>query len=147
MPAQMTVEQSIQMLDNFAREQFDATKKVTLELHQFCDGQFYPQGDLALQFLASLPKGLKPVADPSSQLAIGTTQGSRHIWSSMAGIKVYCDPADPADTDPTRGDYYVLDRATTLTHPEHGDHTYPAGFIGRCIYQRQFAEELKRMAD
>lgn len=36
---------------------------------------------------------------------------------------------------------------TTITHPEHGNRTLPAGTVWATVYQRQFAEEVRRVED
>ncbi|MGD9634496.1 MAG: hypothetical protein AB7I57_22850 [Pirellulales bacterium] len=120
-----------------------ATVKITIDMLDV--GQFIPQGDVALKRLRTLPKGAVRIKRPSAQIVEGTTTGSRHVWDSLAGIEVY-DPPERMKS-PLVGRIYVLSKERTLTHPEHGHHVYPKGFIGVAIYQRQFAEELRRVVD
>lgn len=81
--------------------------------------------------------------DPVAQLALGTTQGSRHILANVEGVKFYrLKNATPLD-----GPVIKTDMPNSITHPEHGDVVdLPAGcyaFPG----QRQYAKELRRVAD
>lgn len=105
-------------------------------------GQFIPQGDLALKKLKEVPQNARLVKNPSSQVAGGTTQGSRHIWDSMDGINVY-----DIEKNELTGFVYELTKERTLTHPEHAHHTYHAGYIGQIIYQRSASQELRKIAD
>jgi hypothetical protein len=105
-------------------------------------GDTWRQGDLYIELLAEVPAGAVPIAKPSKQLAPGETQGSRHILDSLAGVTMY-RLAEPTVLD---GPIVVLEKTRTLTHPEHGDVVLPPGTYG-VTYQREYAEELRRVAD
>ncbi len=130
---------------NSEAERIDSAKTIRIDDTTLDVGQFVPQGDVALVKLARVPRGAVRVKYPSPQIVDGTTQGSRHVWDSLDGVEVYDPPQ--AEQSPLVGRIYVLKQERTLTHPEHGHHVYPAGFIGVARYQRQFAEELRRVAD
>lgn len=122
----------------------DLARPVKISENMLSVGQMYPQGDVGLQRLAAVPDGAVLVEKPSAQVAEGTTKGARHIWDSMEGITVYRMP----DSDnPLKGDIYCLAKERTLTHPEHADQTYFAGFVGWATFQRTYAEELRRRLD
>lgn len=105
-------------------------------------GDAWAQGDLLLVCLDKLPRGAKPVNKTSRQLAPGTTQGSRHCLDSLDGLTLYTlDDATPLD-----GPVIHAEREFTVEHPEHGDVTLPAGVWG-VVYQRAYAEELRRVQD
>jgi hypothetical protein len=130
---------------NEEAERIDSAKTIRIEPMMLDVGQFVPQGDVALFKLAELPGGAKRIKNPSRQIVEGTTQGSRHTWDSLDGVAVYEPPT--SWRSPLIGKIYVLAEERTLTHPEHGHHVYHEGFIGVARFQRQFAEELKRVVD
>lgn len=105
-------------------------------------GDFWAQGDIALFRLEGVPAGAVPEKDPQPQLAPGTTQGSRHCLESLAGITMF------RHASPTALDGPILDapKGLRVNHPEHGDVTLLPG-VYAVVYQRQFAEELRRVAD
>jgi hypothetical protein len=100
------------------------------------------QGDLYIELLAAVPKGANVIVNPSPQLAPGTTQGSRHILDSLEGVSMYTLDM-PSVLD---GPILALAIERTVTHPEHGDVVLPAGVYG-VTYQKQHADELRRVAD
>lgn len=104
-------------------------------------GDYHRQGDVYIRRLKALPKGLK-TTQAQSQLAPGETQGSRHCLESIDGVKFYA----PADKTPLDGPILQCDGPVTVTHPEHGHVTLPAG-VYSIHYQRQYAEELRRVQD
>ena len=105
-------------------------------------GDAWPQGDVLFVCLDRLPGGAVKIENPQVQLAPGTTQGSRHCLDSLDGITQYRLPSGT----PLDGPILQAERQFTVTHPEHGDVSLPAGYVG-VVYQRQFAEELRRAAD
>jgi hypothetical protein len=105
-------------------------------------GDMWAQGDIGLVCLASVPKGATLVANPSAKLAPGTTQGSRHILSDMTSVRLH----RLKDATPLDGPVIDAPRGCTVTHPEHGDVSLPPGVYG-VIYQRAFADELRRVQD
>lgn len=104
------------------------------------ESDMWPQGDVGILCLDALPPGAVEIEKPSLQLAPGTTQGSRHILDRQ--VRQYrWEDATPLD-----GPILDAPEGCTITHPEHGDVTLPAG-IYAIIYQRQHAEELRRVQD
>lgn len=122
-------------------------------LEAFDVGCVAHQGDLIIVGIKSLPKTRK--SRPTQQLAEGNTQGSRHILRD--GIKVYdCDreqvvAAIKAATGVEVqaryvGPVFVSPKSPTendLSHPEHGNHGYPAGQVCAVVYQRNLDSEQR----
>lgn len=105
-------------------------------------GDTFRQGDIYIEFMESVPAGAVPSEKPSAQLAPGTSQGSRHVLDSLAGVTQF------TLRSPTALDGPVLDitEERTVTHPEHGNVVLPPGVYG-VTYQRAYADELRRVAD
>jgi len=123
-------------------------------LESFETGDVSHQGDLIIVRIAALPASAKPRAD--RQLAIGDTQGSRHV---MTRGEVYDADANEvaeailAATGHRVGAQYIgpvfvspeSPTAHDLTHPEHGHQGFPAGAVCAVVYQRNLdAEERER---
>lgn len=105
-------------------------------------GDAWRQGDVYLVALRGIPAGVQRVDKPELQLAPGTTQGSRHCVESLAGIKIYrAGSATPLD-----GPIIDAPQGCRVNHPEHGDVSLPPGIYG-VVYQRAYAEELRRVQD
>lgn len=104
-------------------------------------GDYHRQGDIYLTRLKAVPGGAEKIT-PAAQLAPGTTQGSRHIIASLNGVTMF----RLKNPSPLDGPILKSDKPVTVEHPEHGHVTLPAGVYG-VTYQRQYAEELKRVAD
>lgn len=110
-------------------------------------GEVIRQGDIYVQKLEKLPANLGEVSQ-DAQLAIGQTQGSRHIISPMPkGLTIYA-PAKGAN--PLMGPVVDSPVGFTITHPEHGHFKLEAGLY-QITYQRDYskerAEELRRVQD
>lgn len=105
-------------------------------------GDMWAQGDVGIMRIELIPKGVTEIKNPSAQLAPGSTQGSRHIIADMAGVRMF----SIADATALDGPIVDCKSAMTITHPEHGDVTVPAGTYA-IVYQRAFADELKRQKD
>lgn len=134
----LTVEKS------FAKVRRSAEKIKNNETQRFPEaasiGDVVRQGDIYIQLIKALPDGIVKSNNP--QLAVGTTQGSRHILDSLDGVKLYnIKGATPLD-----GPVFKTTKERTITHPEHGDWILPAGCY-KITYQRAFAEELRRQQD
>jgi hypothetical protein len=97
---------------------------------------------LYIERLECVPARCVPDRKPSAQLAPGTTQGSRHVLDSLDGVSVY----RLAENTVLQGPVLLVTTERTVTHPEHGNVVLPPG-IYSITYQRQFAEELRRVAD
>lgn len=136
----------LKWIDAPAAEKIDNSQPVRIEPTMLDVGQFFPQGDVALRKLASVPADATRVAKPSAQIVEGTTQGSRHIWDSLDGAEVF----QPANQTALEGFVYRLSKTRTLTHPEHANHVYVVANepqVFQCIFQRSHAEELRRIRD
>lgn len=141
-------------LDNqISTMQNDAEKIKNDEPRRFdawAPGDVAAQGDLNLVCISALPKSAKTRSN--RQMAEGATQGSRHIVEG--GECFDADPAEVAglikeatgkDIDP-RYIGPVFSGPCTLTHPEHGNHDYPA-CTNAVVYQRVLdAEEREQRA-
>jgi hypothetical protein len=105
-------------------------------------GDCWAQGDIGILMIQAVPAGAKVSKSPSAQLAPGNTQGSRHVLESMEGLTLYeIDNATPLD-----GPVIDAPSGCRVNHPEHGDVTLPTG-VYAIVYQRAFAEELRRIQD
>lgn len=133
-------------------EKMDAAKPAKIEAPS--PGDVVRQGDLYLVCLESLPAGTKT----QRQLAPGNTQGSRHV---AEGECVVYSPAEPqavtrliaalcrgAEIPPQLvGPLVECHGETTISHPEHGHRILPAGSTWGVVFQRAFAEEVRRAQD
>lgn len=110
-------------------------------------GDVIRQGDLYVERIAKLPekRGKKT---KNRQLAIGQTQGSRHVIDpAPKGLAIYA-PRDGANA--LEGPLVVTKESWTLTHPEHGHFSLPAGVFAvryQRDYARERADELRRVQD
>lgn len=133
-------------------EKMDAAK--TERIGSPSDYDVVRQGDL---YLVCLPKLVSGEETKDRQLAPGTTQGSRHI---AAGNCVITIPRDPSDIASSINYYLKSDVASELigpvieckgdveiTHPEHGNKILPKGTTWAVVYQRAYAEEVRRVQD
>lgn len=117
-------------------------------------GSVLRQGDLYVTCLSEPLRKIK--AWPGRQLAIGTTQGSRHI--AEGDCDIYEIDAGEAAKALTRlvpatknhrqffGPAIHARGPVTITHPEHGHRTLPPGDY-LITYQRVWANEIRRVAD
>lgn len=107
-------------------------------------GAWFAQGDVNFTPLPAIPKNAIAVA-PVSQLAPGTSRGSRHCirLSDMAHVDFFALP----NPGPLEGLILRFNAPTTIEHPEHKHHVYPAGSIVAVTFQRAYAEELRRSQD
>lgn len=118
-------------------------------------GDVVRQGDLYLVCLASLPES-KDAA--TRQLAPGETQGSRHIVDGDCRVVEPIDRSAVANEiarvvkgasvpEQLVGPLVECRGETTVTHPEHGHKILPAGTTWATVYQRAYAEEVRRVQD
>jgi hypothetical protein len=105
------------------------------------DVDYVRQGDVYIWAKSKVPKNAKQIKS-NSQLAPGTTKGSRHCLDSLDGVTMYAIE----DANELQGP--IIERACErlVTHPEHGDWRLGAG-VYEITYQRAFAEELRRVRD
>jgi len=107
-------------------------------------GDCWRQGDLQIRFLGEQkPKESLSEVERPSQLAPGTTKGSRHILLADDSIKAY----ELGNPSPLEGPVLHCPDGLTVEHPEHGNITMKEPGWYAVTYQRAFAEELKRQAD
>ena len=116
-------------------------------------GSVVHQGDLILVRISAMPNSNKVRKD--RQLAIGTTQGSRHILA--IGSPCDCDPSEVATAIKSLcpradiGQQYVgpvfatVNGKADLLHPEHDNHHYRGDMTIAVVYQRSLdGEERER---
>lgn len=116
-------------------------------LKSMATGEVVRQGDLYLERLTELPRDLGKRTE-DRQLAVGQTQGSRHVVDpAPKGLAIY---ARPEGATALVGPVVSSPKRFRLTHPEHGHFSLPAG-VYQVRYQRDFAkeraEEIRRVAD
>ena len=105
-------------------------------------GDAFRQGDVLVCCLKELPPDCSLVKNPDAQIAPGTTQGSRHVLSSLEHVVIYLRNKANA----LQGPILDVEEETTLTHPQHGNVIMGTG-VYEIRYQRQMADELRRVAD
>lgn len=145
----LTATRNVKTLDQNESIINDAPKLHTL----FEPGTVSHQGDLMIVAIAALPASARP--RENRQLAIGNTQGARHILErgevydadpqdiarcikAANGCEVPVDfigPVFVSPPDPTEND---------LTHPEHGNQGFPAGAVCAVVYQVNLDEQQRR---
>lgn len=118
-------------------------------------GDVVRQGDLYLVALKRLPEKRKATAE--RQLAPGTSQGSRHVLAGdcevftaeAEDVRGLIAEALPGADVPAQlvGPVFRTKGEVTVTHPEHGHRTLPAGECFAVVYQRAFADEVRRQLD
>jgi hypothetical protein len=106
-------------------------------------GDSWRQGDVYITLLAGRPIDAVAEKATGTQLAPGTTQGSRHCLDSLVGVKFYRLP-NPGMLD---GPIIECRTERTITHPEHGDVVVGPG-VYAISYQRSIvAEERQRRVE
>lgn len=113
----------------------------THTLGELSPGDCWAQGDLVLMKLDRVPDGATKIP-AQQQLVPGNTQGSRHCLTSLEGITMH-KLADATELD---GPVFEAEKTVEIDHPEHGNVIGGPGVYG-VIYQRQRAEELRRVRD
>lgn len=136
-----TATETMATIRDHGKKVADASLKVVGSL---APGDFVAQGDVMLWRLKKLPVGCLPVDRPETQLAPGTTKGSRHCvrQTDMSHCKFY----RLKDSNALQGPIIKADKPFLVEHPEHGDQQLPEG-IWAVTYQRAHADELRRVAD
>lgn len=134
--ATLTAEKAIRKIQS--GETIDTTKPQRFP-EAAAPGNYFRQGDLYITLLDGVPQGSVQIPF-RAQLAEGNTQGSRHCLDSQDGVTMY-RLENPSMTD---GPILLLTTERTVTHPEHGWVTLPAGCYG-VTYQRDLdAEDRER---
>jgi len=106
------------------------------------DLDYTRQGDVYFWNLNCVPCDAVLEQSPSAQLAPGNTQGSRHIIDNVGSVRMFRMPS----ANPLQGPIIDAPEGVTITHPEHGHQTLPAG-VYAVTYQRAYGEELRRVTD
>lgn len=107
-------------------------------------GDAVRQGDVYITLLDGVPDGCEKQKTWDTQLAPGTTQGSRHVLDSRVGVTCYLLPS-PSEFD---GPVLVLTKKREVTHPEHGHWILPPGVYGISYQRTQDAlDRQRRVAD
>lgn len=107
-------------------------------IEKFEPGYFIRQGDIQVERVSDLtPKGK---AIPGNKLAEGETKGARHFVEG--DYQLYLSPENKR-TDPLQGPILVAKSRVTITHPEHADHSIPAGCYS-VTYPNDFAKEERQ---
>ena len=112
----MEIATMVKRMEKQAAEQSAATKRVTL-----APGQIVRQGDIYVKCLGG-ERQIDLSVSPTRQLAPGASKGSRHVAEAPA--VVYARQS----ADPTIGPVIVSKAPWTLSHPEHADVEFPAGY-------------------
>jgi hypothetical protein len=102
-------------------------------------GDAFRQGDIYVTLLDSVPKGVVLTKSPSSQLAIGDTQGSRHCIDNIGNCTVYTN-----NPGMLNGPIIQVNKPVTITHPEHGHVELGCG-IYEVTYQRNLDSEEREI--
>lgn len=141
----MTIAQQISQVRKSA-EKMNAAETETIGTASV--GDVVRQGDLYLVCLAEPCEG---ALTKSRQLAPGTTQGSRHIAEGD------CEVVDPSNRGELAkqvsvpveliGSVVLAKGHTEITHPEHGNKVLPSGTVWAVVYQRAYADDVRRVQD
>lgn len=111
-------------------------------------GDVVRQGDLYLVCLSSMPSG-DEIQD--MKLAPGNSQGSRHILEGDVSIvknwKWRSYPELKEQHDVLVGPAFKCHGEVEVTHPEHQNKILPEGTVWGTVYQRQLADEVRRVQD
>ena len=136
----MTASVFDQIIDHAKANQ--VTDNIVDSVHQI--GMPIPQGDVNFIPISTLPTGCTKLAEKVSQLAPGTTRGSRHCIHEQDLPKVNQYRLD--NPTPLHGLVLEVIAPIRITHPEHKWRQLNPGLYG-TTFQRAFAEELLRIAD
>lgn len=121
------------------------------------DGEFFRQGDIYVwnrekmfpQGSGVTPEGFERLKEFDTQLALGFTQGARHVLDSDAGVIAF----RRKEANALQGILFVTTEERTITHPEHGHLVLPASDTKHgcnayeITFQRAYAEVLRAVRD
>jgi hypothetical protein len=121
-------------------------------------GDVIRQGDLYLVAIGAAPEIDINGLAAERQLAPGASQGSRHILEGPATVFAPRKPQQIADICARLLPGVAVDAALVgpvlktegeceLTHPEHGNFKLPADEYFAVVYQRAFADTIRRQLD
>lgn len=103
-------------------------------------GDTFRQGDIYITLIEHIPNDTVISKNPSNQIAIGDTQGSRHCIEGMNSVKIY-QKKNPGMLD---GPVILVKNPITITHPEHGHVNLPCGTY-EISYQKNLDSEEREM--
>lgn len=101
------------------------------------------QGDVNFIVVEGIPEGYVLAEKPSTQIAKGTTKGSRHEIRRLDTVDVYLPPTWN-DAESLQGPLLVAKSETKVKHPQHGEVTIPAGMHCRIEYQQNLDAVTRR---
>lgn len=136
------MEAAVKVMRKIEREAKARANAKPVRYGSMAAGDYHRQGDIYIRRISNIPIGAALADNPSAQLAPGETQGSRHCLDSLESVSIYTR----MDATPLDGPLIEVLREFTVTHPEHGHVTLPPGCYA-VTFQRQHAEELRRVAD
>lgn len=144
--ATATLKTELTKLRKAASERIDCGDVLTVR-DMTPDMDYVRQGDIFLFAKSDVPPGYRPVERPTEsdwQLAIGTTQGSRHVVSAKCRgtVRLY----RPLSSGEFTGPCLECPEGVVVEHPEHGWLDMGPG-VYAVGYQQVFAEVARRVAD
>ena len=107
----------------------------------FAVGDLHWQGDVGVLCICQLPGKLVDDWPHGRQVAPGNTQGSRHVAEGDVKLLTW------AEGGPLVGPVIRAKDRWTLAHPEHGHVEFPGQRDYVILYQRAYADELRRKMD
>ena len=134
----MNAVEAIRKVESEAKQR---AKPDTITHETMAVGEYHRQGDVYFTRLKAVPSGAESM-ELAAQIVPGNTQGSRHVLSSLDGVTMF----RRSNSRPLDGPVVKCKTPIEVTHPEHGHVVLPAG-VYSVNFQRQYAEELKRVAD
>lgn len=122
----------------------EKSKPVTKTIEKIGFNEGVRQGDLYIMRIKDVPADATPIDNPDRQLVPGTSQGSRHCITAetFANVKLLRLKQPTA----LQGPVIKAEKTFEVEHPEHGHFILPPG-IYQAVYQRAYAEELRRVQD
>jgi len=135
----MTLATISDILDHAQENQINEELLLVPELEV---GDYIPQGDINLIVLPSVPPGALLVEEPSKQIVVGNSKGSRHCLNSLENVRIYRLP------NPNALQSIIIEflGETILEHPEHKNQLWKKGVV-IVSHQRQRAGDLRKIAD
>lgn len=132
---------AIKQIEKCRQAMQERTKPAAQSYTHMNVGEGVRQGDVYIRRAEAVDESRKRWT--GRQIALGTTQGSRHMIreADMAHVRLY---------QPGRADYgpsIVADAPWTLEHPEHADITFPAGKYVTWYQQEFTAGDVRRVID
>ena len=136
----MNATETMERIINHGKTVADDSERIVGEL---AVGEYTAQGDVNFWRLESVPKDSKK-SKKVSQLAPGTTKGSRHCIRLIDLSHIEFFELDRPNA--IQGPVLKASRPFTVEHPEHGNQVLSSG-TWLVTYQRSHAEELRRIED